>query len=147
LTSTFASFLSAGTVIGWLLLTTRLGIGSAYVTCSGALKSGQSRLNFKVNGTFSPCSATVLSSLLESWNGALSRTAITKLRSSRVTVGIPCCGGTGQVTLAGRASRTTVWPLMLAVPLILNSPAQAAAVGAASKVKMDCFKLGPTVWG
>src|SRR5262249_39527865 len=29
LTSTFASFLSAGTVIGWLLLTTRLGMGSA----------------------------------------------------------------------------------------------------------------------
>ena len=65
-----------------------------------------------------PCNSSTRRSVPYPWAALLNVLAsCIRARSRRVMVGMFCCGWVGQVMLAGRASRTTVWPLMRAVPL------------------------------
>ena len=57
---------------------------------------------------------------------ALPRTASQSDDSSRLTSGCSARGWTGQTIPAARASRTTLTPLTVAVPLTRTSPAQSA---------------------
>src|SRR6266849_2446962 len=135
-TAMVAASLPGAMLIGWLLLTSRLGTGSATTTWSGTLKSGQIRASFSASAPLSPCTSVALSMLAVRPNGALSRTASSRLRSSRLTVGMFCCGWIGQTMLAERASCVIVWPLMAAVPLILISPVERGASAAADSTNV-----------
>ena len=108
----------------------QLGRGTRRRPGTLPLKSGQMRV--ELHRDRRPCRpgrrVGLVRASAASLNGALSRTASTRSRSSRVTVGMFCCGCTGQVMVAGRASRTTCWPLIVAVPLTLISPVHGGGV-------------------
>src|SRR5262245_3574152 len=129
---------TAALVIGWFC-GCWLGawLGKNRATCKGALKSGQWRANLSLMFTLSPCWIVLLSASAVRSKGDLSRTARATPRSSRVKVGMfGCCGGFGQTIDADLASRTTGWPLMVAVPLIRTVPIQGAASAAALRTSV-----------
>src|SRR5262245_29673758 len=83
-------------------------------------------------GSFSPALATnAFSGSAVTLKNALSRTASMTVLSSRVAVGMFCIGWTPHVIVADLASRITGLPAIVAVPLIVIGPLNAAAVGAA----------------
>ena len=137
------SLFPAATFVGFMPM---LGGRTMGCTWTCAFGSSVSRSSFSGMVTRVPGAAATSSRPAISRNGALSRTASTSDWSSRLIVG-NCGANTGQVIVAGRASRTTVRPLIVAVPFTRISPVQSGASGMAERTNAACFMPGPRTCG